>query len=416
MKQFALEVVKRLRDAGHTALWAGGCVRDMLLGAEPHDYDVASDASPQQVQHVFRRTIAIGAQFGVIEVLGGAPGLHVQVATFRSDGHYSDGRHPDSVRYGNPEEDARRRDFTINGLFFDPVQEQVIDYVGGQADLAGKLVRAIGDPEARIQEDKLRMLRAIRFVSRLGFSLDPATADAIAARHVEIKQVSTERITEELKKMLTHRRRVQAVEELCRLQLLGTLLPAYQSVHRPGLMFSHLPGMVSFPLAWATLLLDMQQACYPDTPLTVYQMQTTYGSGFRLSQAEIQHAQYLTQALCRVRDAQQLAWAELKPILANPHREDLLTLFKAGCAGYGWSQEGLSYVLERLAHWSDVDLEPPVLVTGQDVAALGLSPGPAFKELLSTIRTGQLNEEIATREAALLRLKELAATIDHTRR
>src|SRR5437773_6759644 len=192
-RDFAVQVVRRLRDAGHEALWAGGCVRDELLGLVPKDYDVATDARPEQVRRLFRRTVAVGLSFGVVEVLG-PPGeaglLKVQVATFRSDVSYSDGRHPDEVVFASPQEDALRRDFTINGMFFDPLDNQLIDYVGGQEDLQAKLLRAIGDPTARFAEDKLRLLRAVRFATRFDLTLDPATEHAIRAMADQVTVVS----------------------------------------------------------------------------------------------------------------------------------------------------------------------------------------------------------------------------------
>jgi poly(A) polymerase len=209
-REFATDVVRRLRAAGHTALWAGGCVRDQLLGIEPHDYDVATDATPEQVQVLFRRTVAVGVSFGVVEVLGPRP-HKVQVATFRSDGSYSDGRHPDAVVFSTPEEDARRRDFTVNGMFFDPLDRKVIDYVGGQEDLRHGVLRAIGDPAQRFAEDKLRLLRAVRFATRFSLTLDPATAHAIRAMAGEITVVSAERVAEELRKLLTDPRRADGM-------------------------------------------------------------------------------------------------------------------------------------------------------------------------------------------------------------
>ena len=209
-RDFAIDVVKRLRDAGFQALWAGGCVRDYLLGLAPKDYDVATDARPEQVQALFRWTIAVGMSFGVVQVLGprGPSGvLKVEVATFRSDGDYSDGRHPDNVVFASAREDALRRDFTINGMFYDPVAEQVIDYIGGQEDLQARRLRAIGDPMARFREDKLRLLRAIRFATRFDLTLDPTTAAAIGSLALQIRQVSAERIADELRKLLVYPRR-----------------------------------------------------------------------------------------------------------------------------------------------------------------------------------------------------------------
>jgi len=416
MKAFALQVVHQLREAGFIALWAGGCVRDMLLGTTPHDYDVASDATPPQVRKLFRKTIAVGAQFGVIEVLGDEPNLHVQVATFRSDGSYSDGRHPDSVKYGTPQDDAVRRDFTINGLFYDPVKEEVIDYVGGQADLKQRIVRAIGDPAQRIEEDKLRMLRAIRFVSRLGFDLDTGTAGAIERMHQQIMKVSAERITEELKKMLVHKERLKALHYLTQLKLLQTLLPEFNwpgdiSEDKPFefRLVHNLPAEVSFPLAWAAMLLDVQRQLRTDQPLDKSELHEELGSHFKLSNAEIAHLQYLVLNLDSLRSAHLLPWSQLKPILAHPYRPDLLALLDAGIQGLSWPIDGFAYCQGRLLLWSPNDLQPAVLVTGEDVAQLGIAPGPRFKELLEAVRTAQLNEEIKNRQDALQLLAQLAS-------
>src|SRR5437762_5960893 len=207
-RQFAVDVVRRLRESGHQSLWAGGCVRDQLMGQLPKDYDVATDAVPDRVRDVFgrRRTLAIGASFGVITVLGPEGAGQIDVATFRRDADYSDGRHPDAVTFSDAEHDAQRRDFTINGLFYDPLAEQVIDYVAGQDDLQRRVIRAIGEPLRRIAEDKLRMLRAVRFAARFDFALDEATRAAIVQQAHELIIVSAERVAAELRMNLTHAR------------------------------------------------------------------------------------------------------------------------------------------------------------------------------------------------------------------
>lgn len=416
MRAFALEVVTRLREAGFTALWAGGCVRDLQLGSEPQDYDVATDAQPGEVRKLFRRTLAVGAQFGVIEVLGREPGLHVQVATFRSDGSYSDGRHPDSVRFGSAEEDAQRRDFTINGLFFDPVAEQVIDYVGGQADLKARVVRAIGDPRERIKEDKLRMLRAIRFVARLGFTLDEATAGAIAEMHQDLTQVSAERITDELKKMLVHPTRMTALGLLVTLRLLPVLLPEFDwpagTTGAGAFTFVwYLPHKVSFPLAWAAVLIDCQRLYGPEGVLLPRQAPDEISDRFRLSNEEKSHVAFLIHHLDQVKSADTIPWADLKRILAHPYQDDLLSLLESACHENQQAQAGLQYCLDRLKTWSPEQLNPPPLVTGEDVAALGVPKGPLYRQLLEGVRTAQLNEEVNNREEGLALLKKLAAEL-----
>src|SRR5579884_754814 len=289
-RQFAVEVVARLREAGHEALWAGGCVRDELLGLEPHDFDVATAARPEQVQALFRRTVAVGASFGVVEVIGprvGGAHLKVQVATFRSDGPYSDERRPDSVVFSSPREDAERRDFTINGMFLDPLTGQVIDHVGGKADLEARVLRAIGDPAQRFREDRLRLLRAVRFATRFGLTIEPATAAAIKAMADAVAVVSAERVADELRKLLVHPRRADGMRLFLELGLAKPLLPellpmrglpyGLPSPDGPGLPPPGQPGAgggpdlwehvlkvldalgpdVSFPLAFAALLHDV---------------------------------------------------------------------------------------------------------------------------------------------------------------
>src|SRR5690606_34637150 len=233
LRIFATDVVRQLTDAGYVALWAGGCVRDLMLGRAPQDYDVATNARPEQVREVFgrRRTHAVGESFGVILVLeSGRKGRQVEVATFRTEGVYSDGRRPDSVEFCTPEEDARRRDFTINGMFFDPLHERVLDYVGGEADLGQGIVRAIGDAHDRMSEDKLRMLRAVRFTATFDFHLDETTAAAIRSMAGEIRVVSWERITQELQKMLVDQHRERAIRLCHDLGLLGIILPELRDI------------------------------------------------------------------------------------------------------------------------------------------------------------------------------------------
>src|SRR5262245_33352992 len=226
-REFALEIAQKLRTAGFEALWAGGCVRDQLLGITPKDSDVATSAKPDEIRDLFgrRRTLPIGASFGVIMVLGPRDAGQIEVATFRKDAAYSDGRHPDAVTFSDAEHDAQRRDFTINGLFFDPLAEQVIDYVGGQEDLSRRVIRAIGDPLARIAEDKLRMLRAVRFASRFDFTIEGGTLAAIKQQARELVIVSAERVAAEMRLILTHSSRARGVELLDATGLLEIVLP-----------------------------------------------------------------------------------------------------------------------------------------------------------------------------------------------
>ena len=227
-REFAIDVLRTLQSAGYQALWAGGCVRDELLGLTPKDYDIATDARPEQVQSLFRRTVAVGASFGVIEVLGPrrqGDFLKVEVATFRSDVSYSDGRHPDAVVYASAHEDAWRRDFTVNGMFSDPLKGELLDFVGGRADLEARVLRSIGDPPKRFQEDKLRLLRAVRIAARFDLTIEPATAAAIKAMAAELPVVSAERIAKELRQLLVHPRRTRALNLMFELGLLQAILP-----------------------------------------------------------------------------------------------------------------------------------------------------------------------------------------------
>ena len=261
-RQFAVEVVRRLREAGFAAYWAGGCVRDELLGRRPKDYDVATSATPPQIRALFgqRRTLPLGAAFGVITVLGPRPAGQIEVATFRQDAAYSDGRHPDHVTFSSAEEDAKRRDFTINGMFFDPIAREVVDYVGGQEDLRQGRIRAIGSPRLRIEEDKLRMLRAVRFAAVFGFAIDTDTANAIRAMAGEITVVSPERIAMEMRRVLTEAGRVEGMRLLIELGLATAVLPEVNELSPEE--FEHALDVLGrlnqpgFPLALAAVLAE----------------------------------------------------------------------------------------------------------------------------------------------------------------
>lgn len=408
-REFARSVVERLRSHGYEALWAGGCVRDHLLGLEPHDYDVATNARPPQVQKLFRRTIAVGAQFGVIEVLGPEPQLQVQVATFRSDGAYTDGRHPDAVTFGTAQADALRRDFTINGMFFDPLEEKVIDYVGGKTDLEAKVLRAIGDPVARFTEDKLRLLRALRFASRFQLRIDPATETAIGAMAAQITVVSAERITEELRKMLTYPTRREAMLLVNRLGLLKPILPDFDGEKATFAALAHLPAGMGFPLVLALLLLEL--AAGATGRVFQRKWRHAFAEKWRLSNQELDELSWLLDHHATLRDAPSLPLARLKPILAHTGIDDLLALHQAQALAEGKSLAAVEFCRERLRTWSEEELNPLPLVTGDDLKTTGLLPGPKFKEILTILRDAQLNGEITTRAQALERLRELVRQV-----
>ncbi len=435
-REFALSVVQRLREAGHQALWAGGCVRDALLGLTPKDYDVATDARPEQVRRLFRRTVAVGASFGVVQVLGPrtpAGPIKVEVATFRSDSTYSDGRHPDAVTFASAREDALRRDFTINGMFFDPVVNEVIDYVGGQADLQARVLRAIGDPAARFAEDKLRLLRAVRFAARFELSLEPATAAAIRTMAPEITVVSAERIADELRRLLVDRHRARAVRLMDEIGLVAPVLPELLEMKGlpqgppqspTGDLWEHVLRVLdllgpepSFPLAFAALLHDVgKRRTVGRTPdrYTFYahedvgcRMASEIGRRLKFSNAERTRIEWLVQKHQYLSDAPRMRLAKLKPILIHPGIRDLLALHRADAIASGRGTEHVEFCERLLRELPPSELNPPPLLSGDDLKAAGLKPGPAFKELLDAVREAQLEGTVKTKEEALELVRRL---------
>jgi hypothetical protein len=426
-RAFALEIVQKLRAAGFEALWAGGCVRDELLGLVPKDYDVATSAKPEQIRDIFgrRRTLAIGAAFGVVTVLGPRAAGQIEVATFRSDATYSDGRHPDSVTFTNAEHDAQRRDFTINGLFYDPVAKEVVDYVGGQDDMERRVIRAIGDPRLRLGEDKLRMLRAVRFAAAFGFEIDPDTSHAIQAMAADVTSVSAERIGMEIRRMLLDRHRARAVEMLRGTGLLAQVLPEVAALSRDDFNETArvLEALVAptLPLALAAVLSTEYRVrtanpprpstrstpgshsllSAPGSPLVAH----TVGRRLRYTNKEIERTAWLLVNLPRVADAPALPWPTLQRILIHEAARDLLALREAVA---GHADVALAFCGERLA-WPAERLNPPPLVDGSDLIRHGLAPGPQFSALLEEIRDAQLNGEIASRDEALALADRLRA-------
>ena len=389
-RDFATEVVERLAARGFTALWAGGCVRDELLGLVPADYDIATDAIPEQVQASFRRSNSFGASFGVVEVLGprgdGGAWLKVQVATFRSDGTYTDGRRPDSVTYSSPEEDAKRRDFTVNGMFFDPTTGTVTDYVGGRADLEHRVLRAIGDPVARFTEDKLRVLRAVRMAARFGLTIEPATFAAVRSMATQVTTVSAERIGEELRKILTHPERVRGVELLRDAGLVAPILPQAAAQIEDAIdRLRKLPTRVSFELAFATLL-----------PALDAKGTATVTRRLRLSNDEAARIGWLVAHRDALDAAEALPLSKLKPLLAHAGAVELVELHRARSA-----DAGVAFVERFLATTPAGELDPAPLVTGDDLAAFGMTPGPEFKRILAAVRDAQLEGRLPSRSAAL---------------
>ena len=401
--QFAIDVVRKLRAAGYEALFAGGCVRDALLGREAKDFDVATTARPEEVRTLFghRRTLAVGASFGVIMVLGPREAGQVEVATFRTEGPYLDGRRPENVAFCTSEEDARRRDFTINGMFFDPLENRVLDFVGGEHDLASRIVRAIGDPHERVREDKLRMLRAVRFTAALGFSLDATTADAIREMSSELVVVSAERIAQELKKMLVDVHRRRAIELTEDVGLIRIIFPELDLVRKESgwsdtLRSLELLQQPTFELAMATLLQPLKE------PTVVYSICRR----LKLSNDETDRITWLVAHREDLDDAPRLTLAALKRILSHPYRDDLLELQRASRMATASSLVPIQFCLDFLAATPRDVLDPPPLLTGDDLIKLGLNPGPWFKSLLESIRDAQLNLQLKTREEAVAMVQQ----------
>ena len=430
-----MKAVRTLRQEGFEALWAGGCVRDQLLGKSPKDYDIASTATPDDVIRIFgrRRTVAVGASFGVVMVLGPDRSAgQIEVATFRSDGEYLDGRRPSSVVFCRPEEDANRRDFTINGMFFDPLEDTLIDYVGGRNDLALGIVRAIGDPVARFTEDKLRMLRAVRFTATFGFILDAATADAVFQLRQQLNQVSIERIAQELKRMLSHASRAHSFRLLQQTGLLPEVLPElYCDNYGPtdqmelAIIDRTLTHLVSerFEPALALILQSLghagQSAPGGVRPSPIPQSGYAGPGGkltaavasvcrrLKLSNEETACICWLVESLQVLTDIRSRPLHVRKPLLAHAHFELLLQMSAAIAAAENRPATDVEFCRDYLSAVHGNELCPPPLVDGQDLMALNVPQGPAFRILLSTIRDEQLDEILTTRIAALERLREL---------
>ncbi len=454
-RDFAIDVVRRLRETGHEALWAGGCVRDELLGLTPKDYDIATSALPEQVQRLFRRTVSVGMSFGVIEVLGPRTSqgmLKVQVATFRSDVSYSDGRRPDAVVFSSAREDALRRDFTINGMFFDPLENRLIDYVGGQKDLQARVLRAIGDPAQRFEEDKLRMLRAVRIATRFDLEIEPATAESIRIQAPRIGIVSAERVAEELRKLLVDPHRARGMRWFMDLGLAEPILPellpmrglpqglprpdspALPPLGQPGLpaadgaldlwehvlrVLDNLGPSPSFPLAMAALLHDVgKPRTVGRTPdrYTFYnhehvgrRMAAEICERLKLSNDEQKRIEWLVEKHQILSDARQMRPSKLKTLLIHPGIRELLELHRADAIAAGCSTDHVEYCEQLLHQWTKEELNPPPFITGDDLIEAGYKPGPMFKKVLDAVREAQLDGTIRTKVEAWELLKRLTA-------
>ena len=426
-RSFATDVVDRLRNAGFQSLWAGGCVRDLILGLEPSDYDVATDARPEQVMGLFRRTVPVGVSFGVVRVLGPEEAGEVEVATFRSDGAYLDGRRPESVRFGDARLDAERRDFTINGMFLDPLNGEILDFVGGRADLDAKILRAIGDPVARFTEDKLRLLRSVRFAARFGMTIDEKTRAALVAMADQVRVVSVERIAQELRKMLVHLSRARSMDLAMEVGLIAPVLPPLvrtkglfqgKPVQPTGDLWDHillvlalLPADPSFSLAFAALLHDVGK---PDTKglrngRTSFHNHEQVGRAIadricrdlKLANAERERVTWLVEYHQYLGEATKLRESKLKRILAEPGIEELLALHRADALASTGDASHVDYCEAYLREQPAGPINPPPLLNGHDLARHGLKSGPQTKHHLEMVREAQLDRIIHSKKEAL---------------
>jgi poly(A) polymerase len=427
-RAFAAEVVARLRKAGFQALWAGGCVRDLILGLAPSDYDVATSATPDRVMGLFRRTVPVGVSFGVVRVLGPPGAGEVEVATFRTDGTYQDGRRPETVAFGNAREDAARRDFTINGMFLDPLSDEVIDFVGGRDDLHAGVIRAIGEPVRRFEEDKLRLLRAVRFAARFGFTIEPATRAALVAMAEQVHIVAVERIAQELRRMLTHRNRARGIDLALETGLVAAILPELLSLkgfpfpdaghvdlwdHTLAVL-DRLPETPDFPLALAALL---HEAGRPIAGEVEHEAQGAriaeeLARDLKLSNTERERVVWLVRNQRALLDPRSMPVARRKRLLSSEGIDELLALHSAEGLATRADDTHVSWCEWYRRERPDGPLDPSPIITGNDLIARGLKPGPEFKHLLERLRDAQLEGRIHDTAEALALLDQWRASGD----
>ena len=422
LREQATQIVQRLVAAGHEAYFAGGCVRDMLLRREPQDYDIATSARPEQVQELFDHTVPVGEQFGVVLVI--QEGVPFEVATFRTEGEYRDGRRPSEVSFARAEEDARRRDFTVNGLFYDPLAAKVTDYVGGQADLTRRVIRSIGPARERFAEDKLRLLRAVRLAAQLDFEIEAEALTALQEMAEQITQVSWERIGDELLKLLTQPGADRGLHMLHDTGLLKAILPEVERLvglpqppefHPEGDAFTHtklMLGIMKQPtraLALGVLLHDVGK---PDTYKLAerirFDSHTKVGAEvaeaicrrLRCGRELTDRVVYLTAHHLRIKDAPRMRASKLKRFLREEGFQELLELCRLDVLASHGDFDCYRFCQQKMAEYSEEQIRPRPLLTGQDLIEMGYQPGPLFSEILEAVEDAQLEGEITTPERA----------------
>ena len=430
----AEEIVLRLKKAGHEAYFVGGCVRDFVMGLAPDDYDIVTSALPDQVVALFKRTVAIGAKFGVIAVI--VEGHPYEVATFRSDDIYIDGRRPSSVHFTCAKEDVFRRDFTVNGLLMDPVTGEITDYVYGLADIQKKIIRTIGDPDQRFQEDHLRMLRAIRFTANLNFNLDSSTQEAIAKNVAAIKSISVERLQDELTKLLTRGGAHRGMELMAQTGMLREILPevaAMQGVEQPPrfhpegdvwqhtlMMFDILAGdkisRVSPVLAWGALLHDVGKPVSRSEDENGVHFYGHVQQGEKIADEIMQRLKFsraqretvlnlILQHMIFM-NVQKMRPARLKRFLREPDFDLHLELHRLDCLASHGMLDNYEFCRNQLQNMAVEELHPPRLLNGDDLIALGFTPGKTIGEILRTLEDEQMEGRISTRDEAKAYVEE----------
>lgn len=433
-RQTATDFARRLKKAGHVAYFAGGCVRDGLRGKEPKDYDIATSATPAQVTKLFPGSNEVGAHFGV--VIAKQHGTTVEIATFRTDGSYKDGRRPDTVTFSTPEEDAQRRDFTINGLFEDPESGEVIDFVGGQADLAAGVLRAIGNPADRFAEDSLRLLRAVRFATTLGFEIEPRTWQAMKDHAAGLQRISPERIRDEFSRIIVLPARRRGLELLVDSGLIEHFMPEVLPLigcdqppqwHPEGDVYIHTRIMLEMigdaaplELCLAVLLHDIAKPPTRTYDAADDRIRFNGHDSLGATMAEeilrrlkypnhvIEDVAFMVSRHMQFMNVQQMKISKLKRFMAAPTFPQELELHRVDCASSNGFTDNLEYLIAKGQEFAAEPLIPKPLVTGHDLIKLGLQPSPRFSEILEAVQTEQLEGRLTERETALEWVKELA--------
>lgn len=433
MRDHARKIVKILQDAGFKAFFAGGCVRDQVMGREPQDYDIVTDARPEAVTRLFPRTVQAGAAFGVVIVVDGP--YQFEVATFRSDGRYLDGRHPEEIHFSGEEEDARRRDFTINGMFLEPIEDRIIDYVEGRSDIKEGLIRCIGNPHQRFEEDKLRLMRAVRFAVQFDYAIEPATYRALLELSDQVTVVSAERIRDELMKILTGPGPAQGMRLLKQTGLLKAILPEVVEMegveqppefHPEGDVWVHTLGMLErmpkgsgVELALAVLLHDVGKPPTFTPPKNTgdrirfdnhcqvgARMAERICSRLRFSRRQTEKVVELVKDHLRFKDVREMRESKLKRFLRGEHFPDHLELHRLDCLGSHGDLSNWEFCRQKLAEIGPEQMRPARFITGHDLIAMGFQPGPLFSRILTAVEDAQLEGRVKDREGAMALIRK----------